>query len=764
MSDFLPDAFVFDGQGSAATTSSQTTNLALQDAQLPLGSTLLLACHQAFLKEFASLSPADQARSGIDINAFLAPRALIDVPPAFRANAVLANTNLYLIQLLRYLANVDPASFDAPPAADLIGFSTGVFAAVVVATSTSIPQLLVHAIETFRFAFLARIPRPPLHLCRPRRTGTHRSRTLESRSLRRHPRRGLRCRLQIQRPTHGSAHALAAFTASAVLPSCSSKPAAIHALYHAPALLHTKAAVLASLASRAVRMPAYTDLARPLRSPITGEPVTEDEAGAPTLAEAIVDMTLLHPVNFDTVARALHASASPSRAFRVANIGPGTSLARSLARSLHGLEVSVADWSSTTTSRASAAAFTTSVKAAKFDDARQREPIAVVGMAVNLPGAKDADGLWSLLENGLNTVSEIPQNRFSVAQYNNAGGKRALKTKFGNFMDAPDAFDNAFFRISPREARSMDPQQRVLLQVAHHALESAGYVPNGAPSEDPDTFAAYVGVATNDYVMNLRNDVDVYYSTGTLQAFLSGKLSYAFGFSGPSMVIDTACSSSIIAIYQACRALTDGDCNAAIAGGVNVIGSPDMYIGLDRAHFLSPTGQCKPWDASADGYCRSEGCGLFVLKRLSDALAENDHILGVIRGIEVNQSAHAESITHPHVPTQVQLFHKLLAASGVPAQRVSVIEAHGTGTQAGDPTELESIRAVFSVGRSTANPLHVTSVKANIGHAEAASGAAGLAKLLLMLRRRALPPVISLKTLNRASRTSPSTTPSSTRR
>nr|BAO20284.1 polyketide synthase 1 [Grifola frondosa] len=767
MSDFLPDAFVFDGQGSAATTSSQTTNLALQDAQLPLGSTLLLACHQAFLKEFASLSPADQARSGIDINAFLAPRALIDVPPAFRANAVLANTNLYLIQLLRYLANVDPASFDAPPAADLIGFSTGVFAAVVVATSTSIPQLLVHAIETFRFAFwlgyhahlytsaalaeLAPTDPAPWSLVlfgatraeasdavskfnAQRKTGPHVYLTAITSDT---------CVTVSGRPD-----ALAAFTASAVLPSCSSKPAAIHALYHAPALLHTKAAVLASLASRAVRMPAYTDLARPLRSPITGEPVTEDEAGAPTLAEAIVDMTLLHPVNFDTVARALHASASPSRAFRVANIGPGTSLARSLARSLHGLEVSVADWSSTTTSRASAAAFTTSVKAAKFDDARQREPIAVVGMAVNLPGAKDADGLWSLLENGLNTVSEIPQNRFSVAQYNNAGGKRALKTKFGNFMDAPDAFDNAFFRISPREARSMDPQQRVLLQVAHHALESAGYVPNGAPSEDPDTFAAYVGVATNDYVMNLRNDVDVYYSTGTLQAFLSGKLSYAFGFSGPSMVIDTACSSSIIAIYQACRALTDGDCNAAIAGGVNVIGSPDMYIGLDRAHFLSPTGQCKPWDASADGYCRSEGCGLFVLKRLSDALAENDNILGVIRGIEVNQSAHAESITHPHVPTQVQLFHKLLAASGVPAQRVSVIEAHGTGTQAGDPTELESIRAVFSVGRSTANPLHVTSVKANIGHAEAASGAAGLAKLLLMLRRRALPPVISLKTLN----------------
>ena len=173
-----------------------------------------------------------------------------------------------------------------------------------------------------------------------------------------------------------------------------------------------------------------------------------------------------------------------------------------------------------------------------------------------------------------------------------------------------------------------------------------------------------------------------------------------------------------------------------------------MYIGLDRAHFLSSTGQCKPWDASADGYCRAEGSGMFVLKRLSDALAENDNILAVIRGAETNQSAHAESITHPHVPTQVSLFKKLIASSGVDPSKISVIEAHGTGTQAGDPTELESIRSVFSVNRTPDNPLHVTSVKANIGHAEAASGAAGLAKLVLMLQKQTIPAVISLKKLN----------------
>ncbi|EEB95038.1 hypothetical protein MPER_06054, partial [Moniliophthora perniciosa FA553] len=251
----------------------------------------------------------------------------------------------------------------------------------------------------------------------------------------------------------------------------------------------------------------------------------------------------------------------------------------------------------------------------------------------------------------------VRSDRLNISEYTkllDPKFKRAMKAPTGNFMADPSFFDAKFFRISPREAKSMDPQQRILLQTAYEALENAGYVPNATPTFQQDTFGCYVGVATDDYIQNLRDEIDVYYSTGTLRAFLSGRISYAMGFSGPSIVIDTACSSSCVSIYQACRALSNGDCNAAVAGGVNVIASPDMMIGLDRAHFLSPTGQCKPFDASADGYSRSEGCGLFVLKRLSDAVAENDNILGVIRGVEVNQSGNAHSITHPHAPTQVQ--------------------------------------------------------------------------------------------------------------
>ncbi|KAK7705242.1 hypothetical protein SLS64_008078 [Diaporthe eres] len=315
-------------------------------------------------------------------------------------------------------------------------------------------------------------------------------------------------------------------------------------------------------------------------------------------------------------------------------------------------------------------------------------------------------------------------------------------------MDDPFLFDNQAFGISPREASSMDPQQRVMLTTVQRALENAGYVPDSTPSFAKETFGCFIGNATLDYVDNLRNDIDVYYSPGTLRAFLSGRISYAFRWSGPSMTLDTACSSSLVAIYQAARALAAGECRAAVAGGVNVITSPDMYLGLDRAHFLSPTGQCKAFDKAADGYCRSEGCAAVVLKRLDDAVNENDNILGVIKGIAVNQSGLASSITHPHAPTQEKLFKEVLSKTGMRHEDVSVVEAHGTGTPAGDPNEVRGIRNVFCKGRSREDPLHIMSIKANIGHCEAASGVASLTKLLLMLKHKRIPPQALLNELN----------------
>ncbi|EJD06333.1 polyketide synthase [Fomitiporia mediterranea MF3/22] len=494
-----------------------------------------------------------------------------------------------------------------------------------------------------------------------------------------------------------------------------------------------------------------------------GYPVSTVHEGK-QLVELILDAILLDRVEFLSVIERLAGHVTCDMEVDLVNFGPGTGLARAAMRTLKDCvpcTVVLSDLSNLTKGENLAANLSTSANTGS------PEPIAIVGMAVNFPGARNTDELWRVLEMGINTVEEIPRTRFSITPYTdanpNANPNRQLKTRFGNFL--PDglhsSFDNAFFRISPREAQALDPQMRVLMRVGLQAVESAGLViedsatkteERGQSAIYSDDVGCFVGAATNDYVHNLRNDIGVHYATGTLPAFLAGRLAYALHISGPSIVVDTACSSSLVAIHQACRALLTGDCKAALAGGVNVISSPDMFLGLDRAHFLSPTGNCKPWDAAADGYCRAEGCGMFVLKRLSDALASSDNILGVIRGTEINQSSAAVSITRPHGLTQASLFQSLLTKSGVRPEDVNLVEAHGTGTQAGDPEEMKTLRDVLSPNsgsaRSSANPLTVTSVKGNIGHAEAASGAASLAKVLLMLRYRAVPTQVGLNALN----------------
>ncbi|KAL2163193.1 hypothetical protein VTH06DRAFT_5249 [Thermothelomyces fergusii] len=376
------------------------------------------------------------------------------------------------------------------------------------------------------------------------------------------------------------------------------------------------------------------------------------------------------------------------------------------------------------------------------------DDIAIVGLSVNFPGARGREQFWQLMASALSTVSEIPRSRFEV-QVQDGDKARAARPSNGhaNLLDNTFDFDPAFFNVSPREAKTMDPQQRLVLLAALEALEDAGYAADATPTFDRERIGVYVGVATGDYTDNLRDDIDVYYSPGTLRAFIAGRVSYAFKFGGPSMVIDTACSSSLVSVYHAVNALRSGECGAALAGGVNTMSSPDMYDGLARAHFLSPTGQCKPFDAGADGYCRAEGVGIVVLKRLADAVAEGDHVYAVIRSIGVNQCGKAKSITHPHANTQAELMRSVLADARISPRTVGVIEAHGTGTQAGDAAETGSIRSVFCP-RPADQPLYVSSVKGNFGHSEAASGVAGLAKLLLMLERRQIPPQASFASLN----------------
>ncbi|KAH7885548.1 putative polyketide synthase [Phlebopus sp. FC_14] len=733
-----PTVPVFSGQGSGKTSLRQAHDQAVRDASSDLGLLLATSCLDAFFAELSSLSPEELSQTGICVSDFENPQSLISPPPKYTKNQIVSGTSLFLAQTLRYQSYVQ-STFGFPHCfrdilhpnsyhgVGVLGLSSGIFPACVVAASHNMLMYISIAVQVFRLVFwigfralqftrkiLADIVTLP---CLPVCVTT----ILDD-----------RCSTVSGRPD------VLQRLSTSISQFCTVHPTTVNALYHSPLhLKDTREHVLADIARRQIIFPDYHQLHCPLRSTISGT-LAQASDRHPSLAHLVVDMVLVERVNWDLVVKEVSSCVPADVSLQIINVGPSSAVVRTLEKALSGRAIICAD----------APAY--SDQEPRVQSAPKQEPVAIVGMAVRAPGASNADELWEILESGISTLSAIPQDRFNLSMqvdHDNVGD-HGLKVQTGNFISGHDEFDHKFFKVSPREARSMDPQQRVLLHTAYEALENAGYVPDATPSFRRDTFGCYIGAATQDYVDNLRDEIDIHYSTGTLRAFLSGRISYYMQFGGPSIVVDTACSSSIVAIYQACRALTNRDCNAALAGGVNIMSSADMFVGLERGHFLSPSGECKAFDGTADGYSRGEGCCLFVLKRLSDAVAENDNIIGVIRGVEVNQSGLAHSITHPHSPTQATLLTQLLASSGVEASSVSVVEAHGTGTQAGDSCELESIRSVLAQGRKRDNPLHVTSIKANIGHLEAASGAAGLCKLILMLQQNLIPAQISLKTLN----------------
>ncbi|MCJ1478063.1 hypothetical protein MMC13_006738 [Lambiella insularis] len=377
--------------------------------------------------------------------------------------------------------------------------------------------------------------------------------------------------------------------------------------------------------------------------------------------------------------------------------------------------------------------------------------IAIVGMSGRFPGGSDVEGLWDVLMKGLDMHKEVPPDRFDAqAHYDPAGkAKNTSHTPFGCFIDNAGLFDPRFFNMSPREAAQTDPMQRLALLTAFEALEMSGYVPNRTPSTKLDRIGTFYGQTSDDWrEINEAQDIDTYFITGGVRAFGPGRINYHFKFSGPSFSVDTACSSSMAAIQLACTSLWAGDCDTAVAGGTNVMTNPDIFSGLSRGQFLSKVGPCQTFDNDADGYCRGDGIGTVILKRMEDAEADHDNIIGVILSSATNHSADAISITHPHGKTQEILYKKVLDQAGVDPLDVSVVEMHGTGTQAGDGTEMASVTNVFAPSnrrRRSDQKLYLGSVKANIGHGEAVSGVSALIKSLLMLRHNAIPPHVGIK-------------------
>ena len=382
---------------------------------------------------------------------------------------------------------------------------------------------------------------------------------------------------------------------------------------------------------------------------------------------------------------------------------------------------------------------------------RQNEPIAIVGMSCRFPGdANTPEAYWALLRDGVDAVQEIPAERWNADQYydENADTPGKMYTRYGSFVSGIDKFDPQFFGISPREARSLDPQQRLLLETSYTALENAGL-----PAFDlqGSSTGVFVGLSFDDYAQrSVRSGdlsrIDAFSSLGNTRSIAAGRLAYVFGFQGPTMQLDTTCSSSLLAVHLACQSLRNGESNLALAGGVNLMISPEVTVGFCKLKALSKDGRCKTFDASADGYGRGEGCGIVVLKRLSDAIDNQDNILALVKGSAVNHDGVSNGLTAPNGSAQTAVIRQALMNAKLEPQQIQYVEAHGTGTSLGDPIELLALNRALRADRSS--PLMVGSVKTNFGHLEAAAGVAGLIKVILALQHKQIPPHLHLTTPN----------------
>src|SRR5215813_1325237 len=389
-------------------------------------------------------------------------------------------------------------------------------------------------------------------------------------------------------------------------------------------------------------------------------------------------------------------------------------------------------------------------------DAMERakvEPLAIVGIGCRFPGGvNNVDTFWKLLQDGVDAITEVPPDRWDIDAYYDpdpdAPGK--MSTRYGGFLGPVDTFDALFFGITPREAVSLDPQQRLLLEASWEALEHAN---QAAERLFKSSTGVFFGISSSDYSRVVLQSgelsrIDAYFGSGNALSTAAGRLSYTLGLTGPSLAVDTACSSSLVSVHLACQSLRLRECDLALAGGVQLHLAPEASICFSKARMLSADGRCKTFDAAADGYVRGEGCGVIVIKRLSDAIADGDNVLALIRGTGVNQDGPSGGLTVPSGPSQEAVIRQALANGGVEPSQISYIEAHGTGTALGDPIEVGALGTVFGRERPQYAPLVIGSVKTNFGHLEAAAGIAGLIKTVLALQHGEIPSHLHFKQPN----------------
>ena len=485
----------------------------------------------------------------------------------------------------------------------------------------------------------------------------------------------------------------------------------------------------------AFQFPSASEFVLPTRSNTDGEYVRGRKLHA-----VILQSMLLEQSNWRQAFYSLQESFVKDDDAQLFSFGPENCIPPLLSRRMGQNVIHLTQFSSTKTQLSKM--LLTARGSSNYKSCLAENGIAIVGMSCQFPGANDLEEYWSTLMAGQSQHTEVPSDRFTFETlWRDQDPKRQW---YGNFLRDYNTFDHKFFGKSPREISSTDPQHRLMLQAAYQAVEQSGYFHTNQDKH----IGCYVGVGLVDYEHNIAcAPANAYSATGNLKSFAAGKISHYFGWTGPGLTIDTACSSSAVAVHSACRAILTNECTSALAGGVNIMTSPEWFQNLAGASFLSPTGQCKPFDAKGDGYCRGEGVGAVFLKRYSAAVADGDQILGVIGRSAVYQNQSHTAITVPNAPSLSDLFTSTLQHAGILSKQVSYVEAHGTGTPVGDPAEYDSIRQVLG-GSTRSNTLSLGSVKGLIGHTESASGIAALIKTVLMVGERKIPPQASFTSLN----------------